>query len=259
MHSSKGHQQKAAGTLWQMCLPLLTALLVLAGAVGAISLIKREIPDVPGITDDLLRLVPWLVAMVAGVAAGLAVWMIQKIRRRRREMEAANRALERLNEQLRLQVENALQSEQRSQLLFMSNPCPMLILDCQTLAITDANDAAVRLYGYTRDEFLRFTALDIRPPEEHERCRSCLQQPNSGYARRGIWTHRRKDGSDFPVDIGAFRFFHDGTVLELVLIQDVSVRVNAEAALVRSQTTLKSMVNNAPLAFAALRWRETTS
>lgn len=246
MHSPKGRLQKAAETLWQMCLPFLTAFVILAGAVGAISLVKREIPDVPGITDDLLRLVPWLVSMVAGVAAGLAVWMIQKIRRRRRELSAASRALERLNEQLRLQVEDAVQSKQRSQMLFLSNPCPMLILDCQTLAITDANDAALRLYGYTRDEFLRLTALDIRPPEEHERCRACLKQPNSGYARRGIWTHRRKDGSDFPVDVGAFRFFHDGTLLELVLIQDVSVRLNAEAALLRSQTTLKSMVDNAP-------------
>ena len=66
MHSPKGRLQKAAETLWQMCLPFLTAFVILAGAVGAISLVKREIPDVPGITDDLLRLVPWLVPIVAG-------------------------------------------------------------------------------------------------------------------------------------------------------------------------------------------------
>ena len=95
--------------------------------------------------------------------------MLQKSAAGSRELRAANRALEQLNEQLRLQAEDALQSEQRSQMLFLSNPCPMWIFDCETLAITDANDAALRQYGYTRDEFLRLTALDIRPPEEHER------------------------------------------------------------------------------------------
>ena len=77
------------------------------------------------------------------------------------------------------------------------------------MAITDANDAALRLYGYTRDEFLRLSALDIRPPEEHERLKSCLQQSNLGTTSRHLdaspqrWQH-------FPVEIGAFHFVHDG-------------------------------------------------
>ncbi len=184
--------------------------------------------------------------IVVGLAVGLAVWLSQKSTARERELKAANSSLEQLNEQLKQEVQNVLQSEQRSQLLFLSNPCPMLILDCQTLAISDANDAALRLYGYTRDEFLRLNALDIRPPEEHERLKSYLQQSNCGYGQRGFWTHRRKDGSDFPVEIGAFRFVHGGVVRDLVLIQDASARVQAEEALLRSQAALKSMLDNAP-------------
>ena len=38
-----------------------------------------------------------------------------------------------------------------------------LRLDAQTYRFLAANDAALRAYGYTRDEFLAMTVLDIRP------------------------------------------------------------------------------------------------
>jgi len=176
------------------------------------------------------------------------VWvrLIQKSTAKERELQAANQALGQLNQQLKQQVATSVQSEQRSQVLFLSNPCPMLILDLLTMAVMDANDAAQQLYGYTRDEFLRLNALDIRPPEEHARFKSFYQRPNQGNGDRGAWTHRRKDGSDFPAEIHAFRFVHAGSLRDLVLVQDVSGRVQAERALRESQAALKSMFENAP-------------
>ena len=38
-----------------------------------------------------------------------------------------------------------------------------------TLKFIDVNAAAVELYGYTRDQFLNMTSLDIRPPSEYQR------------------------------------------------------------------------------------------
>jgi two-component system, cell cycle sensor histidine kinase and response regulator CckA len=203
-------------------------------------------PVAAGLASVLLTRARVLVPIVVGLAVGWSVWLLQKSNARQRELKAANRTLMQVNEQRKQEVQNFIQSDQRSQLLFLSNPCPILILDCQSMAITEANDAALRLYGYTRDDFLRLNGLDIRPPEEHERFKSCLQQSDSGYGHRGIWTHRRKDGSNFAVEIRAFRFVHDGAVLELVQIQDVSARVQTEEALLRSQAALKSMVDNAP-------------
>ncbi len=228
-------------------LPLLTTITI-AGTGAWILYPQSRFPDplAARLASVLLSRAPIVCPIVVGLAVGLAVWLLQKSTTRERELKAANSALEQLNDQLKQEVQNVQQSEQRSQLLFLSNPCPMLILDCHTLAISDANDAALRLYGYTRDEFLRLNGLDIRPPQEHERFKSTIQQSNSGYGHRGIWTHRRKDGSDFPVAIGAFRFVHGGAVRELVLIQDASAEVQAEEALLRSQAALKSMLDNAP-------------
>ena len=49
-------------------------------------------------------------------------------------------------------------------LLFDGNPLPMWAFDPETLAFLDVNEAAVRHYGYSREEFLSMTILDIRPP-----------------------------------------------------------------------------------------------
>jgi PAS domain S-box-containing protein len=192
------------------------------------------------------QLVPTLVPLAAGIAAGTAVWLMLKDQRRGRELEEANRALARMNERLKLKATVALQSEQRFRLLFSSNPCPMWIFDCQTLAITDVNEAALRQYGYTREEFLSLTTLDLRPPEEFERFKAHLLDSNEGYGYRGIWIHRRKDGTRLRVEIRAFRFASEDRIRELVLAQDVTARVAAEEALKVSEAALKSMVDNAP-------------
>jgi PAS domain-containing protein len=67
----------------------------------------------------------------------------------------------------RKQAELKLQeSEEQYRLLFDSNPHPMWVYDQETFAFLAVNDAALRHYGYSRDEWLAMTALDIRPPEE---------------------------------------------------------------------------------------------
>src|SRR5258705_11671382 len=48
-------------------------------------------------------------------------------------------------------------TEHRFQALFASNPDPLLICNRQTLKFIDVNAAAVRTYGYSRDEFLQMT------------------------------------------------------------------------------------------------------
>jgi PAS domain S-box-containing protein len=56
-----------------------------------------------------------------------------------------------------------LESEEEYRVLFDSNPHPMWVFDVETLAFLAVNDAAVRLYGYSRDEFLGMTIKEIRP------------------------------------------------------------------------------------------------
>src|SRR5919199_629809 len=58
------------------------------------------------------------------------------------------------------------ETDMRLGLLFEHNPQPMWMYDAESLAFVEANQAAISLYGYSRDEFLSMTLKDIQPSDE---------------------------------------------------------------------------------------------
>jgi hypothetical protein len=133
--------------------------------------------------------------------------------------------------------DQALQaSEEKYRLLFDANPNPMWVFDPETLAFLAVNQAAVRLYGYSLDEFLGMTIKDIRPPDEVPALLERLQDPASGVSRSdGPWKHRRKDGSCLDVEISSSAIVFGGTAARLILATDVSDKRKLEAQLVQAQ------------------------
>jgi PAS domain S-box-containing protein len=82
--------------------------------------------------------------------------------------------------------------------LFILNPEPMWVYDVRTLQILDANDAALRRYGYSRPEFLALTIKGLRPDEDVPKFLELIHDtPNSD--RTGPWRHILKDGSIIQV------------------------------------------------------------
>src|SRR5690606_10711886 len=57
-------------------------------------------------------------------------------------------------------------AESQYRFLFDRNPLPMCVYDRETLRILAINDAALRHYGYSREEFLAMGILDLHAPEE---------------------------------------------------------------------------------------------
>src|SRR5260221_4854312 len=58
------------------------------------------------------------------------------------------------------------ESERRYRMLFDGNPHPMWVVDAKSLAFLAVNDAAIRLYGYSKEEFLTLSAEQIRAQRE---------------------------------------------------------------------------------------------
>ncbi|MEO8382270.1 MAG: PAS domain S-box protein [Acidobacteriota bacterium] len=145
----------------------------------------------------------------------------------------------------RKRAEGALrESEQRYRTLFEMNPLPMWVYDYESLRFTDVNDAAVRHYGYSRDEFLRMTIREIRPAEEYQAMREALL---SAGPRRGPshFRHRRKDGVVIDVEITSFQFVSGGRDSRMVIAQDVTTRLLAEEELRRSEGRYRELFENA--------------
>ena len=115
------------------------------------------------------------------------------------------------------------ESEEGYRLLFESNPHPMWIYDRETLAFIAVNDAAIRHYGYSRNEFLRMTIRDIRPsadvPWLLEKVSGITPGMNSASGR-----HLKKNGALIEVEIVSHTLSFNGKRAELVLAMDTTER-----------------------------------
>ena len=122
------------------------------------------------------------------------------------------------------------ESEDRYRLLFASNPHPMWVYDLATLEFLEVNEAAVRRYGYTRDEFLAMRIVDIRAAEAVERLRANLAAARWAPPGRA-WRHRVKSGEIIDVEITSHTVTFGDYAAALVTAEDVTDRVRAETAL----------------------------
>lgn len=126
-------------------------------------------------------------------------------------------------------------SEERYRLLFENNPHPMWVYRTDTLAFLAINHAASVVYGYTKDEFLGLTLRDIRPPEDFARLQQSVAAAPDGPEVSSGWRHRRKDGTDFEVEVHSHSIQFDGIPSRLVLVQDVSEQRKLEDRYRQSQ------------------------
>jgi len=120
--------------------------------------------------------------------------------------------------------------EGRYRMLFESSPLPMWVFDARTLRYLAVNDAAVRLYGYSREEFLGMTVEDLRPQGEGEAFREFLQR-QSGSVQRGLFHHRKKWGEQLDVETVGHLVRWRGREARLVLINDVTERLRIQTRL----------------------------
>jgi hypothetical protein len=142
-----------------------------------------------------------------------------------------------LTESRQQQVSKALrQSEQQYRYLFGKSPQPMWIFDSEDLRFLDVNEATVQSYGYSREEFLAMTMLDIRPSEEVPAFLRKIKADLASEIRpQGVWKHKKKDGQAMEVEVNALRIVFDGHDAVLSLIHDVTARRSLEEQLRQAQ------------------------
>jgi PAS domain S-box-containing protein len=113
--------------------------------------------------------------------------------------------------------------------LFLNHPRPMWVYDFETLAFLAVNDAALATYGYSREEFLRLTIADIRPPADRARLADYLARVSAAGARTaGRWRHQRRDGGVLIVEVASSEVCWNGRPARLVSATDVSEHARIE-------------------------------
>jgi len=126
-------------------------------------------------------------------------------------------------------------------MLFAANPQPMWVADRETLRFVEVNEAATRLYGYSRDEFLRMTTQDLRPadadPEFVLDIRAPLE-PGFGIDYRQEWRHRTRSGRIVHVEVNGQFIEFEGRKARLAVVIDKTARREAEAARSEAEAAL---------------------
>jgi two-component system, cell cycle sensor histidine kinase and response regulator CckA len=131
----------------------------------------------------------------------------------------------------------AREADRRYHLLFDAHPQPMWVFDAETLEFLAVNDAAVRHYGYSREEFLAMNIMDIHPDEDAPRLPMAVQP---GRRQDAAFTrHQRRDGTMMDVELVSHELEMDGRRTRLVLATDISERARTRAALHDSEEQLR--------------------
>ncbi len=113
--------------------------------------------------------------------------------------------------------------------------------------IIEANDSAVKAYGYTYEELTNLTIFDLRINED-----LALEQLNEAQ-ENGIFfetIHKRKNGSTFPVDVSSQWAAVNDEIGVVSIIRDISKRKNEEEELKKAKTEAET-ANNAKSEFLA--------
>ena len=112
--------------------------------------------------------------------------------------------------------------------LFEENPNPMWVFDKETLAFLAVNQAAIVQYGYSREEFLQMTILDIRPEEDRAKVKQNLKEAPMDFYSTGTWRHYRKDKSIMHVKVSSHSIEFNGRPAETILATDLTEQVQFE-------------------------------
>ncbi len=130
------------------------------------------------------------------------------------------------------------ETDKRYRLLFESAGDAIFIMDAdrgRAGQIVSANKAAADMHGYTIDELLRLNISDLDTPDTAALIEERLERIINGEWINAEITHRKKDGTIFPMEMSAGLLEYDGHRHVLGIHRDITERKQAEEALQRSE------------------------
>ncbi|MFP3869273.1 MAG: ATP-binding protein [Syntrophobacteria bacterium] len=147
------------------------------------------------------------------------------------EIGTLARSFNQMTSQLRLSDMELKASEEKYRSLFDNDPNPIFVFDRSTFQILDANIRATEKYGYSREELLQMSFLDLGNREDVDKIKSsvveaCIFLPKI--------MHRKKDGSVMHVNIHSCPRQHLGEEVIIANVADISERIKVEAQLIQA-------------------------
>jgi PAS domain S-box-containing protein len=196
-----------------------------------------------------------LIALVGLGGSGLVLFMFSRrystaVQQHQVEMTGINRDLE-WNISKRKEVETYYQT--------LFNVANDAILISRGMQHTECNHKAEEIFGFSRDEILEKTMLDLSPAYQPdgslstESIQRIMDNSRAGEQQFFRWSFCRSDGTEFPASVNLKIFTLGSEELTLSSIRDISKRVDAEGQLMQAQ---KLAAVGEMLGAIAHQWRQ---
>jgi len=132
------------------------------------------------------------------------------------------------------------ESEERYRQLFENEADAVRVFDAETLQIEDANQAALDLHGYSKEEFLALTMADISAePEKTRIAVQKLTDSETGSHHVPLRYFKKKDGRIFPGEVYAGTFVSGGRKKIIGAVRDLTERIKSDEARIRLETAIE--------------------
>jgi len=170
------------------------------------------------------------------VGAIETLWDKTEDRKAEEERERHNRELSELYEKYR-------KSEEKYRTLFDNDPNPTFIIDSETYEILDVNDRVLDCYGYSKDELLGMSFLEIGDKDDAKIAADLGKLARDRSILFSKKRHYKKGQKPFFVNVSACYANYVGTNVLIVSTTDITENIEKETQLIQAgkMTTLGVM------------------
>jgi len=130
-------------------------------------------------------------------------------------------------------MESLRENEEKFRQLFNLESDAIFLIDNETGRILEANAAAAALYGYSHEELCAIKNTDLSAEPDETR-----KATVSDMTRIPVRWHRRKNGTEFPVEITATHLIWESRPVHIAAIRDITIRMQAEKDHLKLQAQL---------------------
>ena len=135
-------------------------------------------------------------------------------------------------------------SEKQNRYLFNSNAQSLFLIDLLNLTIIDVNESALIKYSYTKNEFLELTLSDFFSSLDFNLLNALQKEEDISTLITGNkWMHIKKNGAAVHLNMTGNIVNYKGRRSILILIEDITEKINAENAIIESNEIRKLIMN----------------
>ena len=131
-------------------------------------------------------------------------------------------------------------SDKMYEAIMQNSPEAMFVYDIENLRFLQVNNAALKLYGYQREQFLSMDLTDLYAPEDIQ---TLLESANTGMMSgdfTGPWKHRKSDGESILVELSKTTLEYKERKAHLNVVREVSEKLEKEKELMMFKASFEN-------------------